>query len=171
MRRNSDEKSAIVCPRSGISKSQRYHRALCPWPPGILSESLPHLWSSSQSPWLHTQRSRFDSPRYHIFWEVVGLERVPLSLASTTEELLGWKSSGSDLESREYGREDPSRWPRDSLHPQKLVLTSPISDGRSVGIVHSRTQATEYFLWAIVMYLYVYKTLYTYMKVLRALDL
>jgi hypothetical protein len=29
------------------------------------------------------------------------------------------------------------------LHPQKLALTSPKSGGRSVGIVRSRTKATE----------------------------
>jgi hypothetical protein len=39
----------------------------------------------------------------------VGLERGPLSLVSTIEELLGRKSSGSGLETREYGRRDPSR--------------------------------------------------------------
>jgi hypothetical protein len=39
----------------------------------------------------------FDSRRYQIFWEVVGLERGPLSLVSTTEELLGRKSSGFGL--------------------------------------------------------------------------
>jgi hypothetical protein len=38
----------------------------------------------------------------------VGLERVPLSLVSTIEGLLERKSSGSCLESREYGRRDPS---------------------------------------------------------------
>jgi hypothetical protein len=38
--------------------------------------------------------------------KVVGLERGPLSLVSTTEELLGRKSSGSGLESREYSRRD-----------------------------------------------------------------
>jgi hypothetical protein len=37
----------------------------------------------------------------------VGLKRGPLSLMSTTEELLGRKSSGSGLDSREYGRRDP----------------------------------------------------------------
>jgi hypothetical protein len=37
---------------------------------------------------------------------VLGLERGPLSLVSTTEELLGRNSSGSCLESREYGRGD-----------------------------------------------------------------
>jgi hypothetical protein len=39
----------------------------------------------------------------------VGLERSPLSLVSTIEELLERKSSGTGLESREYGRRDPSR--------------------------------------------------------------
>jgi hypothetical protein len=34
----------------------------------------------------------------------VGLERSPISLVSTIEELLGRKSSGSGIESREYGR-------------------------------------------------------------------
>jgi hypothetical protein len=37
----------------------------------------------------------------------VGLERDPLSLVSTTEELLGRKGSGSRLENREYVRRDP----------------------------------------------------------------
>jgi hypothetical protein len=46
------------------------------------------LWSSGQSSWLQIQRSGFDSRRYQIFWEVVSLERGPLSLVSTTEEPL-----------------------------------------------------------------------------------
>jgi hypothetical protein len=66
---------------------------------------------------------------------VVGLERDPLGLVSTTEELLERKSSDSGLEIREYGRRDSSRRPRGSLYPQKLALTSPTSGGRSVGIV------------------------------------
>jgi hypothetical protein len=40
----------------------------------------------------------FDSRRYQISWEVVGLEQGPLRLVSTIEELLEWKSSGSGLE-------------------------------------------------------------------------
>jgi hypothetical protein len=46
---------------------------------------------------------------YQIFWELVGLERGPLSLASTTEELLRRKISGSGLENKEYGHWDPPR--------------------------------------------------------------
>jgi hypothetical protein len=39
----------------------------------------------------------------------VGLERGPLSLVSTIEELLGRLNSGSGLENREYGRGDSLR--------------------------------------------------------------
>jgi hypothetical protein len=87
----------------------------------------------------------FGSRRYHIFWEVVGLERPALSLVSRIEELLGRNSSGSGLENRKYGRGDPFRWPRNSLYQQKLALTSPISGGRLVGIVCLRTKATDFF--------------------------
>jgi hypothetical protein len=51
----------------------------------------------------------YNSRRYQIFGEVVGLQRGPLSLASTIEELLERKSSGCGLENREYGRRDPPR--------------------------------------------------------------
>jgi hypothetical protein len=95
------------------------------------------------------------------FWEAVGLERGPLSLVSTIEELLGRKSSGSGLENREYDRRDPSRRARGTLYPQKLALTSPTRGGHSVGIVRSRTQATEVF------YLSEVKSPLTYIHFLR----
>jgi hypothetical protein len=84
---------------------------------GVLT-SAPPLWSIGQSSWLHIQRSRFDSRRYQIFWEVVGLERGPLSLLSAIEELLERKNSGSDLENQDSGCRDPSRWPRGTLYQQ-----------------------------------------------------
>jgi hypothetical protein len=71
-----------------------------------------HLCGLVVSSWLQIQRSGFDSRRYQIFWEVVSLERGPLSLVSTIEELLERKSSGSGLESWEYGQRDMSHWPR-----------------------------------------------------------
>jgi hypothetical protein len=108
----------------------------------------PPLWSRSQSSSLQTQRSWFDSRRYQIFWEVVGMERGPLNLVSKTEKLLEIKSSSFGLENQEYGHRVTSRWPRDTLSKQKLVLNSPTSGGRSIGIVRSRTQATEFIcLW------------------------
>jgi hypothetical protein len=102
------------------------------------------LWSSGQNCWLQIQRLGFDSRRYQPFWEAIGLERGPLSLVSAIEGLIGRKSSGYGLESRYYDRRDPSRWPRGSLYPQNLALTSPSSGGCSIGIVRSWTQATEF---------------------------
>jgi hypothetical protein len=95
-----------------------------------VGESRPPLCSSGQNSWLKVQRSGLDSQRYQIFWEVVDLNWGPLSLVSTIEEILGRKSSGSGLKNRDYGRNNSSRWPRVTLYPQKLVLTSPTSDGR-----------------------------------------
>jgi hypothetical protein len=74
----------------------------------------------------------------------MGLERGPLSLMSTTDELLGRNSSDSGLENREYGHGDPLPWPRDTLYPQRLTLTSPTCGSRSVGIVRLRTKTTEF---------------------------
>jgi hypothetical protein len=56
------------------------------------------------------------------------------------------RSKWSGLEIREYGRGDPLRWPRDTLYPQKLVLTW-------VSRVRSRTKATE-FVCSYGQYLY-----------------
>jgi hypothetical protein len=84
----------------------------------------------------------FDSRRYQIFWEEVGLERGLLNLVSKTEELLEWKSSGSG---------GSLRWPCDILYQQKLALTSPIRCDRSVGIVRLLNKATEFSLvWLMV---------------------
>jgi hypothetical protein len=49
-----------------------------------------------------------------------------------------------------YIRRDLLRWPRGTLYPQKLALTSPTRSGRSVGIVRSWTQATEFLFWFIL---------------------
>jgi hypothetical protein len=121
----------------------------------------PPLWSSGQTSWLQIQRVGFNSWRYQIFREVVGLERGLLSLVITIEEPLERKSSGSGLESREYDRKNPSRWPCGTLYPQTLALTSPTSCGRSVGIDRSRTQATEFsFLCCVAGYETLNRTLF-----------
>jgi hypothetical protein len=98
-------------------------------------------------PGYRSRNPGFHSRRYQIFWEVVGLERGPLGLVSTIEQLLGRNSSGSGLENRKYGRGDPLRWPRDTLYPQKLKITSPTSGGRSIGIVRLRANTTEFLLF------------------------
>jgi hypothetical protein len=71
------------------------------------------MWSTGQSSRLQIQWSGFDSVRYQIFLEVVSLERCPLSLVSTIEELLARKSSGFGLENDNTAVGDPPRWLRD----------------------------------------------------------
>jgi hypothetical protein len=41
------------------------------------------------------------------------------------------------------------------LYPQKLALTSPTSVGRSVGIVRSQTQATEFVCLFSILNVYI----------------
>jgi hypothetical protein len=102
------------------------------------------LWYSGQSSWLQVQRPGFDSLRYQISWEVVGLEWGSLSL-STIEELLERQSSGSGLENWEYSYRDLLLAPHGTFYPQKLALTSPKSFCRSVGIVHTRSLVFSWF--------------------------
>jgi hypothetical protein len=78
------------------------------------------------------------------FWEVEILERGPLGLVSSIEELLEREGSGSGLEIQEYGSRDPSCWPRGTLYPEN-VGTKPTSGDRYVGIVRSRSKTTEVF--------------------------
>jgi hypothetical protein len=58
----------------------------------------------------------------------VALERGPLSLMSTTEELLGIESSGFGLESRDYGHRDPPRRLRDT--PLSAKVDTNFADKR-----------------------------------------
>jgi hypothetical protein len=114
---------------------------------GIFSSHLlfsgPSLWSSGQSSWLQIRRPGFDSRHYQ-------KKSSGSWTGSTQPRVYNWgatwyKSNGSCLENREYCRRDPSRWPRGTLYPQKLAITSPTSGGRSVGIVRTRTQTMEFF--------------------------
>jgi hypothetical protein len=84
----------------------------------------------------------------------VGLERGPLSLVSTIEELLERKNKDSGPEKGEYGRGDQLRGPRDTLYQLKLVLTSPTSGGRSVGIGRLRTKAMEFCSVCCLLFLH-----------------
>jgi hypothetical protein len=84
--------------------------------------------------------------------KVVGLERSPLSLVSTTEQLLGSNSSGSGLEIRVYGLGNRHA---DHVAPSirnNLALTSLTSGGRSVDIVHLQTEATEFFNFILLYF-------------------
>jgi hypothetical protein len=58
----------------------------------IIRQLGPPLWSSGQSSWLQIRRPEFGS-RHYQEKKVVGLERSPLSLVSTTEELFDRKEA------------------------------------------------------------------------------
>jgi hypothetical protein len=74
----------------------------------------------------------------------VVLDKGPLSLVSTIEELIGRKSSGSGLETENMAVEI-CHADYEAPLSAKLALISPKSGGRSVGIVCSQAQATEFF--------------------------
>jgi hypothetical protein len=130
-----------------------------------VEESRSPLWSSGQSSWPQIQSWGFNSQRYLIFWEVVGLERGPLILVSTVEELLGRQISGSGLEHREYNLRDPSWWQHGSLCPQKLLPTSPTSCGLSVDIfalgLRPRSLVFNMFWWVTLFHGVQYNALTT----------
>jgi hypothetical protein len=84
----------------------------------------------------------------------VGLERGPLSLTCTIQELLERKSSGSDLENRDYDHRGCHADHVAPLYPQKLALTSPANGGRSVSIVRSQTKAREFGLVFVLFLCY-----------------
>jgi hypothetical protein len=77
------------------------------------------------------------------------LTRSASGTGSTQPREYNWRATWkkkyqpTDLEIRKYGRRDPSRWPRGTLYPQKLILTSPTSGGQHSS---SRTKATEFVL-------------------------
>jgi hypothetical protein len=77
---------------------------------------------------------------------IVGVERGPLSVVSTTEELLDRKVAAPVYKTEKTAVGIRHADYVGPLYPQKLALTSPISCCRSVGIMRSRTEATEFFL-------------------------
>jgi hypothetical protein len=79
-----------------------------------------------------------------------GKETGPLSLVSTTEDLLGRKSGGFGLENEITAVEIRHVDHVTLLYQKKLPLTSPTIGGRSVGIVRSRTQAAVLSLFKLL---------------------
>jgi hypothetical protein len=84
------------------------------------------------------QRSGFDSRRYQIFWEVVGLERGALSLVSTVEELLGRKSSGSGVETEITAVGDLPRQLRVIPLSAKVVTDTYLKNNCSICQIHNK---------------------------------
>jgi hypothetical protein len=81
----------------------------------------------------------------------MGLEGDPLSLVSTTEELLERKSIVSGPEKSITAVGDLPSSQRYTPLTAKVGLTSPTSGCRSVSIVRSRTKTTELLLLVIII--------------------
>ena len=107
----------------------------------------PPLWSSGQSLWLQIQRSRVRFPALPDFLSSSGSRT-----GSTQPREVNWgatwikKCSGPGPENRLTAVGIRCADHVTPFYPQKLALTSPTGGGHSVGIVRSRTKATEFFL-------------------------
>jgi hypothetical protein len=100
-------------------------------------------------------RVRF--PELPDFLKAVGLERDPLSLVTTIEELLERESGDSSLKNPDYDlRGSAALTTRHPSIRKELALTSPTSGSCSIGIVRWRTEATELLLVIIniIMFLF-----------------
>jgi hypothetical protein len=78
---------------------------------------------------------------------MAGMERGPLSLVSTTEQLFERKVAAPV-----YKTENTAVGIRHADHvapsiPKKVAIALPTSGGRSVGIVRSRTQTMEFIFF------------------------
>jgi hypothetical protein len=87
----------------------------------------------------------FDSRPYQIFWEVHSASWGQL------RRYLNEKVAAPVYTTEINGRGNSLLWPRNTLNAPKLALTSPTSGGRSVGIVHLRTKATEFFYCLVLL--------------------
>jgi hypothetical protein len=123
---------------------RKYWRMMTPLLHAYESERAT-LWSSGQSSWLQIQWYRVRFPALPGFLRSSGSGTGSTQPHRMTEEMLEWKSNGSrSRKSKQTVVGDPLRWPRDTFYTQKLALSSPTSDSRSVGIVCLRTKATEF---------------------------
>jgi hypothetical protein len=102
-------------------------------------------------PGYRSRGPEFDSLRYQIFREVVGLKWGPLSLVSTIKELLGRNSSGSNLETETTVVGICHAYHvAPSIH-KKFALTLPTRSCHSFGIVRSRILATEFVFFCLFL--------------------
>jgi hypothetical protein len=91
-------------------------------------------WLVVRVPGYRSRGPGFHFRRYQIFWEVMGLERCPLSHVRIIDELFqALRSRKPRLTAVGIRCADHA-----TLYPLKMALTSSTNGGRSVGIVRLR---------------------------------
>ena len=118
-----------------MSKSQKRYRCITWW------EFLIHC-----NFWLQIQRSRVRFPALPDFLSSSGSGTGSIQPREVSWGAAWIKSSGSGPENRLTAVGIRCADHVTPLYPQKLALTSPTGGGRSVGIVRSRTKATEFVI-------------------------
>jgi hypothetical protein len=128
----------------GHVRSERNQpRAQDIWSPGVLGAVTAQLtgrttalftWLVVRVPHYRSTDSGFDSPRYHIFSEVVVLKRGSLSLVRITEEHLNEKFAAA------FYKTETNADYTTPFYSQKLAVTSSTSGARSVGKFRLRTE-------------------------------
>jgi hypothetical protein len=120
----------------------------CHWiSPSALQRSL---WKK-ETVECNLQKPRWPWYLYNAFAYQVKLSPTSYMFVGTMQILVEMFSITSNI--LEIFHRDRSHWPRGTLCPQKLALTSLTSSGRSVGIVRWRTQATEFSVFLFNIYL------------------
>ena len=106
------------------------------------------MWSTGQSFWLQIRRSRVRSPALPDLLSSSGSGTGSTQPREVKlRSYLNKKSRGSRFRKQRLmavGTRCANHVT--PLYPQKLPLTSPTGGGRSVGMVRSRTKATEFSL-------------------------
>jgi hypothetical protein len=104
----------------------------------------PPLWSNGQSFWLQIQRSRGPFPAPSDFLRSLGCETGTAQPRVDNWGATWMKKIAVQIYKTEInGRGNSLRWPRNTLYPHMVALSSSTSGGSSVGIVRLRTKATE----------------------------
>jgi hypothetical protein len=118
-----------------------------------IEESRPRLRSSGHGSWLQIHRSGLDSRCYQIFWEVVGLERSPLSSWVQLRSCLKQKETALFQKREITTVEDPSRWLRYTALSAKFgtnFIKKLHSFGRYSSLCGLRPRSSFCFCFVIV---------------------
>jgi hypothetical protein len=111
-----------------------------------LTELRTWMDSLDKRPKRRNMDMRFRTWNVRSLYRTGSLVTVSKELSKCRLDLVGVQEAALNLQENFCGNGPVTltTWPP---YPQKLAVTSPTSGGRLVGIVRSRTQIKEFFLW------------------------